>query len=110
MTAGPLRAEGARCFRLAGAAGEFSSLPDEITLRPRGEVRVAGTLSSVTDLFSSREAEAAIARIAGRAQVLAGEQGLEITRVAFGADSPIVGHLAGELDREPPSQPMGFRV
>ncbi len=86
---------------------------------PRREVTV--TVDAAGRLAGIRLADAAyelrpdaleqlIVETAGRAQVLAGEQALEITRVAFGADSPIVGHLAGELDREPPSQPMGFRV
>ena len=86
---------------------------------PRREVTV--TVDAAGRLAGIRLADAAyelrtdglerlIVETAGRAQVLAGEQALEITRAAFGADSPIVGHLASELDREPPSQPMGFRV
>ncbi|MCY1715525.1 YbaB/EbfC family nucleoid-associated protein [Microbacterium sp. SL62] len=87
---------------------------------PRRDVTV--TVDAAGRLAGIRLADAAydlrtdaleqlIVETAGRAQRLAGEQALEISRAAFGADSPIVERLAGEIDREPPSAaPAGFRV
>lgn len=79
---------------------------------PRREVTV--TVDATGRLAGIRLADAAydlrtdaleklIVETANRAQRVAGEQALEISRAAFGADSPIVDHLATELDREPPS-------
>lgn len=79
---------------------------------PRREVTV--TVDATGRLAGIRLADAAydlrtdaleklIVETANRAQRVAGEQALEISRAAFGADSPIVDHLASELDREPPS-------
>lgn len=87
---------------------------------PRREVSV--TVDATGRLVGIRLADAAfelrpdalervIVETAGDAQRLAGEQALEISRAAFGADSAIVERLAGEIERQsPPSQPMGFRV
>ncbi|WP_181373440.1 YbaB/EbfC family nucleoid-associated protein [Microbacterium sp. HMWF026] len=87
---------------------------------PRREVAV--TVDATGRLVGIRLADAAyelrpdalerlIVETAGAAQRLAGEQALEISRAAFGADSAIVDRLAGEIERQsPPSAPMGFRV
>lgn len=87
---------------------------------PRREVAV--TVDATGRLTDIRLADAAydvrpdalerlIVETAGAAQRLAGEQALEISRAAFGADSAIVDRLAGEIERQsPPAAPMGFRV
>jgi len=81
---------------------------------PRREVTV--TVDATGRLAGVRLSDAAydlrpdalgrlIVETANRAQRLAGEQALEITATAFGADSPVVAHLRDELEKEPPSGP-----
>lgn len=84
----------------------------EITVTVDAAGRLAGIrLADAAYDLRTDALEQLIVETAGRAQRLAGEQALEISRAAFGADSPIVERLAGEIDREPPSAPpAGFRV
>jgi len=84
----------------------------EITVTVDAAGRLAGIrLADAAYDLRTDTLEQLIVETAGRAQRLAGEQALEISRAAFGADSPIVERLAGEIDREPPSAPpAGFRV
>ena len=84
----------------------------EVTVTVDAAGRLAGIrLADAAYDLRTDALEQLIVETAGRAQRLAGEQALEISRAAFGADSPIVERLAGEIDREPPSAaPAGFRV
>ncbi|KJL36526.1 hypothetical protein RR49_01536 [Microbacterium ginsengisoli] len=83
-----------------------------VATSPRREVTVtvdaAGRLAAVelTDAAShlpSRDLGRLIVHTANEAQRRAGEKALELASEAFGADSPTVAHLRGELDRPAPS-------